>query len=48
MRAPCGDAVEFKQTSALNGPVGRDVWIVPPVLHADVSQMIGEDVRDGF
>ena len=48
MRAPCGDAVEFKQASALDGPVGRDVWIVPPVLHADVAQMIGEDVHDGF
>ena len=48
MRAPCGDAVEFKQTSALNGPVGRDVWIIPPVLHADVAQMVDEDVHDGF
>lgn len=36
------------QASAFDGPIGRDVWIIPPVLHADVSQMIGEDVHDGF
>lgn len=29
-------------------PVGCDLWIVPPVLHADVSQMVGEDVHDGL
>ena len=48
MRAPCGDVREFGEASALDGSVGRDVWIVPPVLHADVAQMIGEDVHDGF
>ena len=36
------------QASAFDRPIGRDVWIIPPVLHADVSQMIGEDVHDGF
>ena len=36
------------QASAFDGPIGRDVWIIPPVLYADVAQMIGEDVHDGF
>ena len=44
MRAPCGDVREFGEASALDGPVGCDLWIIPPVLHADVSQMVGEDV----
>ena len=48
VRAPCGDVREFGEASALNGPVGCDLWIVPPVLHADVSQMVGEDVHDGL
>ena len=46
--APLGDVQEFGETSALDGSVGRDVWIVPPVLQADVSQMVGEGVHDGF
>ena len=46
--APLGDVREFGEASALDGPVGCDLWIVPPVLHADVAQMIGEDVHDGF
>ena len=48
MRAPCGDVREFGEASAFDGPVGCDLWIVPPVLHADVSQMVGEDVHDGL
>ena len=48
VRAPCGDVREFGEASAFDGPVGCDLWIVPPVLHADVSQMVGEDVHDGL
>ena len=46
--APLGDVREFGEASAFDGPVGCDLWIVPPVLQADVSQMVGEDVHDGF
>ena len=46
--APLGDVREFGEASAFDGPVGCDLWIIPPVLHADVSQMVGEDVHDGL
>ena len=46
--APLGDVRELGEASALDGSAGCDLWIVPSFLQADVSQMVGEDVHDGF